>query len=62
MMLVCAYGYDDNSGDDREVIGRSDVCDGTWQRLTPDNILSDQMAADLSTKGSFRSLPGCLQL
>jgi hypothetical protein len=66
MRLVCACGYDDNSDDnqdddsddDSDVIERSDVCDGTWQRLRPDNILSDQMAADLSAKASCRALPG----
>ncbi|MEA3114997.1 MAG: hypothetical protein QOG58_4796 [Caballeronia sp.] len=66
MRLVCACGYDDNSDDnqddDSDVIERSDVCDGTWQRLRPDNILSDEMAAELSAKASCRVSPGRSQL
>jgi hypothetical protein len=62
MMLVCACKWNDNQDDDSDDMERSDVCDGAWQRLGPDNILSDQMAADLSAKASCRPSPGRRQL
>jgi hypothetical protein len=62
MMLVCACKWNDNQDDDSDEMERPDVCDGAWQRLRPDNILSDEMAAELSAKASCRVSPGRSQL